>query len=178
MTRSGMLIWPEYENISIFLNWRAYSSPAADSIISHVDARHTSTGEILRFSAPLFIDCTGDGWIGYWAGAEYLYGREDSETFNEYWEEYKELWSPPVADNRVMGASVLWRTRNAGKPSIFPEVPWAMDVAGDYSATSGTWKWEYSENNLNQIDDAEKIRDHMLMAIYGSFRNAKMKPCK
>jgi len=165
----------KYENIAIFLNWRANAAPASDSIISHVDARHTSSGETMRFTAPLFIDCTGDGWIGYWAGAEYLYGREDSETFNEYWEEYKELWSPPVADSRVMGASVLWRTRNAGKPSIFPEVTWAMDVARDYSATSGTWKWEYSDNNLNQIDDAENIRDHMLKAIYGSFSNAKRK---
>jgi len=165
----------KYENITLFLNWRAYAATSADSIISHVDARHTSTGKTIRFTAPLFIDCTGDGWIGFWAGAEYLYGREDSETFNEYIEEYKEQWSPPVADNRVMGASVLWRTRNAGKPSVFQEVPWAMDVAGDYSATSGTWKWEYSDNSLNQIGDAEKIRDHLLKAIYGSFSNAKRK---
>jgi len=40
-----------------------------------VDARHTSTGEKIRFIAPYFIDCTGDGWIGYWAGGDYMYGR-------------------------------------------------------------------------------------------------------
>ena len=104
------------------------------------------TGETIRFTAPLFIDCTGDGWIGYWAGAEYMYGREDSSKFNENWDQYKEIWSPAIADNRVMGSSVLWRTVDKGSPVAFPEVPWAMDVAGEYSATMGTWKWEYSNN--------------------------------
>jgi hypothetical protein len=51
-----------------------------------------------------------------------------------------------------------------------------MDVAGDYSATMGTWKWEYSEDSLHQIEDGEAIRDHMLKAIYGSFSNAKKNP--
>ncbi len=166
----------KYDNISIFLNWRAYSAHSSDSIISSVDARHTSSGETMRFKAPLFIDCTGDGWIGFWAGAEFLYGREDSTMYTENWTEYGDLWSPASADNKVMGASVLWRTYDAGQPVTFPEVPWAMEVAGDYSATSGTWKWEFSRNDLHQINDAEYIRDHMLKAIYGSFYNAKQKP--
>lgn len=165
-----------YENITLFLNWRAYNASTEGSSITSVDARHTSTGEIKRFSAPLFIDCTGDGWIGYWAGAEYMYGREDSSTFGENWEKYKELWSPPAPDNQVMGSSVLWRSYDTGNPVIFPEVPWAKEVSGEYKATSGTWKWEFSRNDLNQIDDAEYIRDHMLKAIYGSFFNAKKDP--
>jgi hypothetical protein len=162
-----------YENISVFLNWRAYAANSVSDSITSIDARHTSTGERMRFSAPLFIDCTGDGWIGYWAGAEYMYGREDSSKFGESWPRYGELWSPAKADNRVMGSSVLWLTRDTGTPVTFPEVPWALEVAGNYAATSGTWKWEYSAEELNQIDDGEKIRDHMLMAIYGSFYNAK-----
>jgi hypothetical protein len=165
-----------YPGISIFLNWRAYAVSATNDSVTSVDAKHTSTGEAMRFTAPLFIDCTGDGWIGFWSGADYFYGREDSTVFNENWAEHKELWSPPVPDNRVLGASVLWRTYDAGKLTAFPDVPWAMDVVGDYAATEGTWKWEFSRNDLNQIDDAEKIRDHMLKAIYGSFYNAKKKP--
>jgi len=166
----------KYDNISVYLNWRAYAVSAADSVISSVDAKHTSTGETIRFRAPLFADCTGDGWIGYWAGAEFFYGREDSTMYGENWPENGELWSPSSPDRRVMGASVLWRTFDAGKPATFPEVPWAMDVAGSYEATSGTWKWEFSRNDLHQVNDAEYIRDHMLKAIYGSFYNAKQKP--
>jgi len=166
----------KYENISIFLNMRAYSVESESGMISSVDARHTSTGETMRFSAPLFIDCTGDGWIGYWAGAEFMYGREDSSKYNENWDQHKELWSPAQSDNRVMGSSVLWRSVDKGTPVTFPEVPWAMDIADGYSATEGSWKWEYSDNSMNQIDDAEAIRDHMLKAIYSSFYNAKQKP--
>lgn len=162
-----------YDNIKIFLNWRAYTTNTSNGIITSIDARQTATGERMRFSAPLFADCTGDGWIGYWAGAEFMYGREDSASYNENWEEHGELWSPAEADNKVMGSSVLWRTYDAGIPVSFPDVPWAMDVAGDYSATTGTWKWEFSRNDLHQIENAEYIRDHMLKAIYGSFSNAK-----
>ena len=163
----------QYENIHIFLNRKAYSANTISDSITSVDAKHTSTGETMRFEAPLFVDCTGDGWIGYWAGAEYMYGREDSSKYNENWDEHKELWSPATADNRVMGASVLWRSVDKGSPVVFPEVPWANEVAGDYSAVNGEWQWEYSDNDLHQIDDAELIRDHMLKAIYGSFSNAK-----
>ncbi|HOO99512.1 MAG TPA: FAD-dependent oxidoreductase [Bacteroidales bacterium] len=163
----------KYENIDIYLNFRAYSVDTLHSRISAVDARHTSGGSRIRFTAPFFIDCTGDGWIGYWAGAEYMYGREDSSQYGENLPQYGELWSPGSPDNRVMGSSVLWLTSDAGKPVVFPDVPWASVVAADYAATSGTWKWEYSTNELHQIDDAEQIRDHMLKAIYGSFSNAK-----
>jgi hypothetical protein len=164
------------ENIKIFLNTRAYAVAASSGIITSVDASNTSTGEALRFTAPLFIDCTGDGWIGYWAGAEYMYGREDSSKYNENWDQHKELWSPANSDNRVMGSSVLWRTVDKGSPVVFPEVPWAMETANEYAATEGTWKWEYSDSEKNQIENGEEIRDHMLKAIYGSFYNAKKKP--
>jgi hypothetical protein len=166
----------QYENIHIFLNWKAYTANTFSDSIASVDARHTADGRTIRFTAPLFIDCTGDGWIGYWSGAEYMYGREDSAKYNENWDEHKELWSPAKADNRVMGASVLWRSADKGSPVIFPEVPWAKEVAEEYSAVNGEWQWEYSDNDLHQIDDAELIRDHMLKAIYGSFSNAKRLP--
>ncbi|MGB4293040.1 MAG: FAD-dependent oxidoreductase [Bacteroidales bacterium] len=165
-----------YNNISLFLNWRAFYVTTVRDSITSVYARHTSSGEIKQFCAPVYIDCTGDGWIGYWAGADYMYGREDSSMYGENWEKYGELWSPERADNKVMGASLLWRSADAGKPVEFPEVPWAIDIAGSHSATSGTWQWEFSSDTLHQIDDAENIRDYLLKAIYGSFYNAKKKP--
>ena len=38
-------------------------------------------------------------------------------------------------------------------------------IAGKYAA-SKEMVWEYSDNDLNQIDDAETIGDHMLRAIF------------
>ncbi|HUX97142.1 MAG TPA: FAD-dependent oxidoreductase [Bacteroidales bacterium] len=166
----------QYPDIHQFLNFKAYSANTISDSITSVDAKHTSTGETIRFSAPIFIDCTGDGWIGYWAGAEYMYGREDSLKYNENWDLHKELWSPVKADNRVMGSSLLWRSVDKGVPVLFPEVPWAMDVAGDFAALQGEWEWEYSVDDMHQVDDAEAIRDHMFKAVYGSFYNAKKIP--
>ncbi|MBN2775148.1 MAG: FAD-dependent oxidoreductase [Prolixibacteraceae bacterium] len=163
----------EYENIDLFLNFRAFATNTNNNRIISVDARQTSTAEFIRFEAPYFVDCTGDGWIGYWAGAEYMYGREAVSEYGEAWEKHGSLWSPETPDNSVMGSSLLWRSENAGKAVSFPEVPWAMDVAESYSAANGEWQWEFSRNDLNQVDDAETIRDHMLRAIYGSFYNYK-----
>jgi len=165
-----------YNNIHLFLNWRAYNAFTEKNIIQYVDAQHTSTGERLRFSGPYFVDCTGDGWIGYWAGAEYSYGRESVDTYGESWEQHGELWSPEEPDQFVMGSSLLWRSYQTEFSSIFPEVPWALEVTGDFAAANGEWQWEFSRNDLHQIDDGEFIRDHMLKAIYGSFYNEKQKP--
>ena len=159
-----------------FLCWRAYASNTDGNKIKSVDAKHIETGEIRRFTAPIFIDCTGDGWVGVWAGAEHSYGRESSDTYGETWDKHGELWSPKKPDNRVMGSSVLWNSKKTDQPSTFPAVPWAMDVAKDKVAINGEWFWEYSSNDKHQINDAENIRDHMFRAIYGSFANAKKNP--
>ena len=161
------------KNISLFLNWRAYNAIAENNTIKYVDARHTATGERIRFKAPRFVDSTGDGWIGFWAGAEFSYGRESAGTYDEAWEEWGELWSPEESDDFVMGSSVLWQTEKTNEEQPFPEVPWAVEIAQDHKAIAGEWYWEFSRNDLHQIHDAEEIRDHMLRAIYGSFANAK-----
>ncbi|TMU57342.1 FAD-dependent oxidoreductase [Flagellimonas algicola] len=165
-----------YENIDLYLNHRAYDAKAENNQIQFVDARHTSTGKRIRFTAPRFVDSSGDGWIGYWAGAEFSYGRESVDTYGEDWEEHGELWSPKEADNAVMGSSVLWGSKETESAQTFPEVPWAMPVAKSHSEINGEWQWEFSSPDYNQIDDAEEIRDHMLRAIYGSFANAKKDP--
>lgn len=166
----------KYPNIDLHLNWRAYDAVTKDNSIQYVDARHTSTGERIRFKAPLFVDCTGDGWIGYWAGAEFSYGRESVHTYGEAWDEWGELWSPEEADQFVMGSSVLWQTTKKETEQAFPSVPWACEVADGHQATAGEWYWEFSRNDLHQIHDGEEIRDHMLRAIFGSYSNARIAP--
>lgn len=162
-----------FDNIDLFLNWRAYDTKAEQNTIKYVDARQTKTGERIRFTAPNFVDSTGDGWIGFWAGAEFTYGRESVEKYGEDWDKWGELWSPKQADNSVMGSSVLYQSKKGDKKETFPDVPWAKPTAKNHSAINGEWYWEFSRNDLHQIHDAEEIRDHMLKAIYGSFFNAK-----
>ncbi|MEZ5071940.1 MAG: FAD-dependent oxidoreductase [Bacteroidales bacterium] len=162
--------------VTLYLNFRAYATVNGEGSLKAVDARHTASGQRIRFEAPLFADCTGDGWIGYWAGAECMYGREASGTYGEGWEEQGDLWSPAEADKSVMGASLLWRSQETEEASPFPEVPWAGDVAGDFPAREGSWQWEWISDELHQADQAEQIRDRLFMAIYASFANEKKKP--
>ncbi|MFO1529038.1 MAG: FAD-dependent oxidoreductase [Kiritimatiellia bacterium] len=153
-------------NIILFMPWRAEDAGTnATGRITHVDARHVQNGQRVRLQAPIFIDCTGDGWIGYWAGADYRMGTEAQAEFGE-------SRAPAAANTKTMGNSLMWKTKTGAAASTFPAVPWAMDVAGTRAATGGDWDWEYGMS-LNTIEDAEGIRDHLLRAIYGNFSNAK-----
>ncbi|MCB1127329.1 MAG: FAD-dependent oxidoreductase, partial [Verrucomicrobiae bacterium] len=153
-------------NITVFLNWRAFAANTdEEGRIFSVDARQTGTGETRRFPASWFVDSTGDGWIGYWAGADFRMGREARD-------EFEESRAPLVADAQTMGSSIMWNAVDTGSPASFPAVPWAMAVAGSADAVEGGWNWEYGLL-LDTIYDAEAIRDHLLRAIYGNFANAR-----
>ena len=159
-------------NVDYFLSHTMVSVEMKNGRIHAVNAIETANGTLKRFTADQFIDSTGDGWVGYMAGADFRYGRESKHEFNEGWDEHGELWSPEKPDNRVMGSSVMWYTRKTDSRVDFPAVPWAKPVANNHVATEGEWQWEYSHNDLHQIHDAETIRDHMFRAIYGSYSNA------
>jgi hypothetical protein len=150
---------------------------ATGNRIRCVEVRHTHSGAIRRLKAPVFIDCTGDGWLGYWAGADYRYGREACTEFDESWPEKGARWSPDVPDQKVMGATLTMRSIECDHEVPFPEVPWALAVSGtEMTVTRSNWQYEYSDNKLSQIDDHEAIRDHLLRAMYGMFYNAKQLP--
>ncbi len=152
--------------ISLFLNWRAYDAKTQGFSITHVDARHIRTSEVKRFKAPLFVDCTGDGWIGYWAGAEFMWGREARTDYNE-------SLAPSQADSLLLETSIMWTSIRKNNTTWFPETPWAQEVSGSVKLTKGDWNFGYgSWPILNTIYDAEHIRDHLLKAAFGTFRNA------
>jgi hypothetical protein len=162
--------------VDLYAHHLAIGLSKKGNVIESVEARDVKTGLIKRFKAPVFIDASGDGWLAYWSGCEYRYGRESHKEFGEFWDKHGDLWSPEKADNRVMGTSVLWEGIQTKERHDFPQVPWATPVANGHEATGGEWYWEYSHNDLNQVEDAEKIRDHVLRAIFGSFSNAKQHP--
>lgn len=164
------------KNITQFLDWRFYSVQVAEKRITSIDAHHNRTGEAIRLSAPVYLDSTGDAWLGFRAGASFRYGRESKDEFNEGWDKFKDLWSPEKEDKWTMGVSVLWNSVTGGEPSVFPDVPWAKPVAKDYASVNGEWYWEFARPDLDQIQDGEEIRDHMFRGIYGSFANAKKDP--
>lgn len=159
-------------NVDIYLSHIMMDCEMEGGRISAVKAVETANGTYKRFTGTQFLDSSGDGWLGKMSGCRYRYGRESKHEFGEEWAEHGELWSPEEPDNRVMGSSVMWYTRETNHRVKFPAVPWTKPVAKNHVATAGEWQWEYSHNDLHQIYDAETIRDHMFRAIYGSYANA------
>ncbi len=88
------------KNISLFLNTRATGvEMSAKDLIRSVWALNVHTGRLLAFAAPRFIDCTGHGWIGCYAGAEYRMGQEARAEFGE-------TLAPVEPGKRTMGNSL------------------------------------------------------------------------
>ena len=164
------------ENVDIFLNHSLTSAATSGNRIVSIQVVESANGNLRKLSAPQFIDCTGDGWLGAMAGADFRYGRESKHEFGEEWERHGELWSPEKPDNRVMGSSVLWYTKETNRRVKFPAVPWAKPVAKNHVSPAGEWQWEFSHDDFHQIDDAEEIRDHMFRAIYGTYANTIRRP--
>ena len=90
----------------MFKPYRAYDVEMVDGRIASVDAVSTVTGEAYRLRSDLFIDCTGDGWIGYWAGVEYRYGRESFTEFDEAWDSKESVSSSRKLNRRFSGTVV------------------------------------------------------------------------
>ena len=156
-------------NISLFLNFRAFKVKKEKTTIRTVFARHIETAEELSFSAPLFADCTGDGTIGYLAGADFAMGRESKAEFNE-------PTAPEEADKMTMGSSVQWYSKEGDKSSDFPEFDYGMDFneTNAQKVTMGEWTWE-TGMNFDQISDFERIRDYGMLVVYSNWSYLKNK---
>lgn len=151
------------ENITLFLNYRAFEVKMDGSMIKEVLARSTETSEEIVFRAPLFVDCTGDGTIGFLAGADFAMGREGRDEFDE-------PSAPAVADKMTMGSSVQWYSVESETETEFPEFDYGIDFNEKNSrqVTMGEWTWETGMNK-DQIKDFEQIRDYGLMVVFSNW---------
>ena len=173
--KKRMNVVTKEKNISLFLDTHASSVETRKNRITSVSAINLKTNKKYKFQAPLFVDCTGDGTIGYLANAEYRIGRESRQEFNE-------SLAPQEADTFLMGNTQYWYAREMENESGFPSCPWALPIETEemYKVpepkwpmtlvpgiiASAAWNWE-SGFTRNNIKEAEYIRDYNLRAIYG-----------
>ena len=151
------------KNIVLFAGYRAVAVNTNGHRIESVRIEQIESGEEKSLEAPLFADCTGDGTIGYLAGADWTSGRENRAT-------YGESLAPEVADSLTMGASVQWYSKAVGKKTKFPLFRYGLvfNEENCEKVTMGEWKWE-TGMNLNMIEDFERIRDYGLLVIYSNW---------
>ena len=149
------------KNISLYLSTHVSAVRCVNEQISEVIAQNIITHEELSFKAPLFVDCTGDGNLGYLAGAMYQMGRESFGATQE-------PKAPLEADNLTMGTTNHWFAELQEKESIFPECPWAVQFQPGYYSNnkSSAWYWETGFYE-DKVMDAEFVRDYNFRVNYG-----------
>ena len=154
-------------NLSCFYWHRAFGVEKDGEKIAAVKALDVMANRVVRFRAPRFCDATGDGWVGFWAGADWRYGREGKD-------ETGETYAPEKGDRMTLGSSIMWESSVATYDVPF-FAPWAEPYACGLVKTGGDWNWEFG---LRQdiIVEGEQVRDRVLLAIYGAFSNAKKLP--
>lgn len=165
------------KNLTLFLNTTVREVEMRDpATILAVHGLQMGTERRYLFVAPLFIDCTGDGVIGYRAGADYRWGMESRAEFGE------EEAPPEAANQPQMGNTLFFRARNAGVPVEFKRPEWAAefpsegDLAGrNHSHIEGGYWWIEVGLPLHQIHGNEQIKHEALRQLLGVWDHIKNK---
>jgi hypothetical protein len=164
------------KNLDLYLNTHATGvERKAPGTIGAVLALDVVTKQRLAIPGTTFIDCTGDGSIGVWAGAEWRHGREPRSMYNE-------SRAPETADGHTMGGTLRYATELAAAPVAFQAPAWAhkflacedFNVDRHPQLTFGGWQWVIEYGGMrNTYTDAEEIRDELLRIIWGMWDHAK-----
>lgn len=110
------------KNIKLFLNTHITSVDMKDTnTIESVSGFQMGNEMEYAFESPIFIDCTGDGTIGYLAGAEYRVGRESKD-------EFQESLAVDKADSMVLSSSIFFHTKRADKKVKFIPPDYAYKI--------------------------------------------------
>ncbi len=149
-------------NLTVFSNQRVLSVEKEGRRITTVLSRDTLTGGRTRFRAKYFADGTGDGWIGSFAGASFMSGREDKAAFGEDW------IAPEKADGLMMSGFVGYSyTRNAsGKAPDYHAPVWARGAIAEgfhrkVENPRAQW-WLENPGRFNELEDPEAARDNLI----------------
>ncbi|OMF38083.1 pyridine nucleotide-disulfide oxidoreductase [Paenibacillus sp. FSL H8-0548] len=160
-------------NIRLFLNTDVHEVEAEgaeeDRVIRSVTGWMMGSERMIRFESQIFIDCTGDGLVGFLAGAKYRIGREAKAEFNED-------WAPDIADDITLGSTLLFYTKEAKRPVKYIPPSFAKDITETTipikrvirSGDSGCHYWwiEWG-GEMDTVHDNERIRDELWSVIYG-----------
>lgn len=164
-------------NLETFLNTSVFDLELDHGGITSVKGLQLRSEKIIKFNAKVFIDCSGDGVVGYLAGADYRIGRESRDDFNE-------ADAPVESDRGTMGATLLFTSVDRGHEVSFKAPKWALDLkslstlidpekmvnrlfyklgCGNYY---GFWWAEYG-GQIDSIHDDDKVIMHTRKLIYG-----------
>ncbi|SDD65976.1 FAD dependent oxidoreductase [Paenibacillus sp. UNCCL117] len=159
-------------NLTLWLNTAVTGVTMDGSRIVSALAARESTEHAFEIFADIFVDCTGDGRLGKEAGAHFVTGRESSG-------QYGESLAGDEADSYRLGSSLLFTTRDTGRPMKFIPPVWAKRFTEEDLRYRSHDSWEYGYwwvefgGLLDTIADNELIRDELLAIMMGVWDHIK-----
>ncbi len=166
------------KRIELFLNTSAQEVEKLENEITSVTAYQSATEKKLIFKSKLYMDCTGDGSIGYWAGASYMQGKEGQGTFGE-------TLAPEQPQSYTLGSTMFFYVRSTDQPVKFipPDFAYPLDYIKDLltrthkSITitdSGCDLWWIEYGGIrNTIEDNEIIKEELQRLVFGLWNYIK-----
>ncbi|WP_276371401.1 FAD-dependent oxidoreductase [Chryseolinea sp. H1M3-3] len=124
--------------------------------------------------APLFCDASGDGVVGFLAGAAFRMGAESREEFGE-------LFAPDNEYGELLGHSIYFYTKDTGRPVNFVPPSFALDDITKIprykkfnASEQGCQLWwiEYG-GRLDTVHDTENIKWELWRVVYGVWNHIK-----
>ena len=162
-------------NITLVLNTAAYEViKENDDKISSVKAFCSQNQQMYHLAAPLFVDASGDGILGFLSGAAFRMGAEAADEFDE-------KFAPSKEYGELLGHSLYFYSKNVGKPVKYVAPSYALkDItkiprfrsfnAKDFGCK--LWWVEYG-GRLDTISQTETIKWELWKVIYGVWDHIK-----
>lgn len=159
----------EQERLTLLLNTAVHEVQRTDAgKIDQVKAFCSQNSTSYRLHAPLFCDASGDGIVGFLAGAAFRMGAETKEEFGE-------LFAPDHTYGQLLGHSMYFYSKDVGVPVKYQAPSWALkDITQIpryrqfHTNMQGCnfWWLEYG-GRMDTIHDTETIKWELWKVIYG-----------
>jgi hypothetical protein len=164
-------------NLTLLLNTAVFSAEKKDEkTIASVTAFNSQNSTLYEISAPLFLDASGDGILGFLSGAAFRLGQESREEFGE-------LCAPEKPSADLLGHSLYFMSKNTGRPTKFipPSNALGMEAVRQIrryrgfdskSQACNFWWMEYG-GHLDTIHQSEEIKQELWRVVYGVWNYIK-----
>lgn len=162
-------------NITLLLNTAVHDLDKSDAdTIKSLRAFCSQNSTAYEVTAPLFVDASGDGIVGFLAGAAFRIGAEARSEFGE-------LWAPEKPSSELLGHSLYFYSKDTGRPVKFIPPSFALtDIKQiprwrDFSARDSgcrLWWLEWG-GQLDTIHETESIKWELWKVAYGVWNHIK-----
>jgi hypothetical protein len=162
----------EEKNITVLLNTAAISCEKAEGDadkIASIDAFCSQNSTSYRIEAPLFLDSSGDGILGFLSGAAFRIGAEKKEEFGEG-------FAPEGEFGHLLGHSLYFYSKDTGKPVKFVPPSFALrDIDKliprykEFKAKESGCRlwWIEWGGRLDTVHETESIKWELWRIVYG-----------